>query len=189
MIVRGHRAFTRDPGSAQLLGHPQHAHRHAEFRDRVGHVRCEPFRLHVERRRKRQDVRVRTPRFKIGRAGLGDQKRAARVDRLHQVVTLHLGRSRGGERDRRRVVDADVDPAEARVRSPRRRRCTCSSEADVAHERKGLAARGFDLGGRRVDRSGQSWDGAPRSWPRWPRWRRRARRAAQSPGRCRETRP
>ena len=83
-------------------------------------------------------------------AGLADQEGPARVDVLHQVVTLHLQRLGAGEVDRRRVVDAHVDPAE-----PLDRLGHGGDDlllvADVADDRQRPAARRLDLLGRRVD--------------------------------------
>ena len=85
----------------------------------------------------------------VREAGLRDDERAAHVDVLHQVVSASLG-SVGDRRevDRARVVDADVDAAEAldglgdgrgrpaprrgcrrRSAAPRRRRASISSAA------------------------------------------------------------
>src|SRR4029450_4047241 len=46
----------------------------------------------------------------------GDHEGAARIDLVHQIEALHIGLGKLGERNRARVVDDDVERAEARRR-------------------------------------------------------------------------
>ena len=69
MTVRGHSALTRDAVGAELLGHAEHAHAHAVLRHRVGDVVAEPFRVEVERRRQREDVRIASAAADVLRCG------------------------------------------------------------------------------------------------------------------------
>jgi hypothetical protein len=79
---------------------------------------------------------------------------AAGVDLVHEVVALHLGVQRVGERDRARVVDADVDAAEGRD-ALLDRGADLLLVADVADDRQRLAAGGGDLLGGAEDRPRQ----------------------------------
>ena len=89
---------------------------------------------------------------RCGMQALADDEGPARVDVLHQVVALHLERLGAGEGDRRRVVHAHVDSAEALDRL-RHRRGHLLLVADVADDRQRLAAGRLDLLGGRVDRA------------------------------------
>ena len=61
MVVRGHRALTAMPFGPQLAGKPENAQAHAVLRQRIGHMRREPFLVHVEGRRQHEDVRIGGP--------------------------------------------------------------------------------------------------------------------------------
>ena len=92
ITVRGHSAFTRDAVVPELLRHAEHAHAHAVLRHRVRDVRREPLRLHAQRRRQIEDVRIasRLRRLlEIRQARLRADERAAHVDAEHQVEALH----------------------------------------------------------------------------------------------------
>ena len=187
--VRGHSALTAMPSRAELLGHAEHAHAHAELRHRVGDVRREPPRLHVERRREVEDVRV-APRA-ASRCG----RHACEQQNVPRVLTPSIRSKRfigvcerAGQADRARVVDEDVDAAERLDGAASTAAATCSSSRMSQRERQRLAAGLLDLR-RPPCRSCRAASGAARrSSPRSRRSRRRARRAARSRGRCRATR-
>ena len=88
---------------------------HAEFCDGVGCVRREPFLLHVERRRQREDMRIRGTREMRDRV-FRHHEGPARIDLMHQVEALHLGRLARRQADRARIVDDDVEASEGRDR-------------------------------------------------------------------------
>ena len=179
-----------DAVGAELLGHPQHAHAHPVLRHRVGDVVPEPFRVEVERRGEREDVRIAPRgrrRLEMRQAGLRAEERAAHVDAEHQVEALHRRRGGAGEADRARVVDEDVDAAEA-LRGRLDRGLHRVFVADVAGDRQRVAAR-LPRSRRRRSGSFPAASGAVRpSWRRWRRWRRPAPRARRSRGRCRASR-
>ena len=109
----------------------------------------EPFRLHVERRRQHQDVRI-CRLLQMRDAVFRHHEGAAGVDAHHQVEPLHVGRLRIGQADGAGVVDADIDAAEFgdglvdRVDH-------LGLVADIAEDRQRLAAGGADLVGGGVD--------------------------------------
>ena len=129
------------------------AHRHAVFRHGVGGGVPEPFRVQVERRAERQNMRVGGLPEK-GQRRLGRGKGAAGVDAHDQVVAPHRRRRRIGQAERAGVVDQDVDAAERL-----RRRFHGIAEAGVvAHvDRQGKrpAAGLFHILRRAVDRTRQ----------------------------------
>ncbi len=147
-----------DAGVTELLGHAQYAHAHAVLGDRIGDVRPEPARRHVERRRHRQHLRIaaaRGARDDVRQARLRAGVGAAQVDGQHQVDALHRRRPRAGQADRAGVVDQDVDAAEARDALGDRGSNHCLV-ANVARHRQRVAAGGLDRSGRGMDRSGQA---------------------------------
>ena len=77
-------------------------------------------------------------------ARLRGEERAARVDLVHQVISLHLRGERPGQLDRRRVVHADVDSAEC-LNGGLDRLNDARFVPHVDDERERLAARCFDL--------------------------------------------
>jgi len=93
-------------------------------------------------------------RAQVGEAGLRHDERAAAVDVQHEVVALDRQVGDRHERDRARVVHAQVDAAEA-VHRLRHRRRHLVLEADVADDGQGLAAGRLDLRRRGVDRAGE----------------------------------
>ena len=149
IVVRGHSALTATPAVFSSADRPEHAHAHAELRHGVGGGVFEPFRLHVERRRQHQNMRV------FGLLQMRDtifrhHEGAARVDTHHQVEPLHVGCLRIGQADGAGVVDADIDAAEF-ADGFIDRRDHLSFVADVAENRQRLAAGGADLVGGGVD--------------------------------------
>ena len=153
MIVRGQSALTAMPLAAQLAGKPEHEQAHAELGDRVGGVRREPALLHIERRRKHQNVRIGGP-LEMRDRQLRDDEGAARVDRVHEIEPLDVGMLHVGEVDGAGIVDENVDAAERCDRSLNRAR-NLLLVADVDGERQRAAARGLDLGRRGMDRPRQ----------------------------------
>jgi hypothetical protein len=87
----------------------------------------------------------------VGQARLGDQERAPRVDPVDEVVALHRRLANRPQRQRARVVDADVDTAE-RGDGRGDGALDLLLEADVAGKRQRAASRRFDLGSRGLDR-------------------------------------
>ena len=71
----------------------------------------EPFRLHVERRRQHQDMRVRGL-LQMRHAIFRHHEGAAGIDTHHQVEPLHVGCLRIGQADSAGIVDGDIDAAE-----------------------------------------------------------------------------
>ena len=122
MTVLGQRALTATPASPELLRHAEHAHAHPVLRHRVGDVVREPLRVHVERRREVEDVRVCRLQ-EVREAAPASGEGAAGVHAVHQVEALHRRLQRARQADRARVVHQDVDAAERldRLRRPPRR--------------------------------------------------------------------
>ena len=71
----------------ELAAHTQRAHAHAVFRHGVGRVVLEPFCRHIQGRGKVEDVRV-VALFEERQAQLGQQKRTACIDLIHQIINL-----------------------------------------------------------------------------------------------------
>ena len=109
----------------------------------------EPFRLHVERRRQHQDVRI-LRLLQMRDAVFRHHEGAAGVDAHHQVEPLHVGRLRIGQADGAGIVDADIDAAEFGDGFVNRRD-HLGLVADIAEDRQGLAAGGAHLVGGGVD--------------------------------------
>ena len=188
MVVRGHSEFTATPWGAELGRHAERAHAHAVLRHRVGDMILEPLRLHVERRRQVEDVRIRAP-------SPGAGCRPASTRNVPRTLTPNMRSKRragvcerAGERDRAGVVDEHVDAAErlhgaAAPRPRRRRRRARRAAAPARGRRRPPPPR------RRCGSFRRASDAAPRSC-RSPRcWRRRARSAARSRARCRGDAP
>ena len=149
MVVRGHSALTATPDGFQFGRQAEHAHAHAELRHGVGGGVLEPFRLHVERRRQHQNMRV-FGLLQMRDAVFRHHEGAAGVDTHHQVEPLHVGCLRIGQADGAGVVDADIDAAEFGDGFIDRRD-HLGFLADVAEDRQRLAAGGADLVGGGVD--------------------------------------
>ncbi len=114
ITVRGQRVDA-DAGVAELLGHAKHAHAHAVLGDRIGDVRPEPARRHVERRRHRQHLRIAAARGRSRRGAAGTPARKRTPRRLTASIRstrFYRRRQRAGQADRAGVVDQDVDAAE-----------------------------------------------------------------------------
>src|SRR3546814_3102352 len=77
---------------------------------------------------------------------------AARIDAVHEIVFLHVGNERAGQRDGAGIVDEDVDAAKGRDGLVDRG-CQLIFVAQIAEDRQCLAAGLFDLFSRAVDRS------------------------------------
>ena len=137
----------------QFPGQPQHHHAHAEFRHCIGGRGGKPFFLHVEGRRQHQDMRVLRLQ-QIGHGQFRDHERAARVDGMHQVVALHVGGLRIGQRYRAGIVDDNVDAAEF-LRRGLQRLPDLGLFADIDEQRQGLAAQSLDVLRGGIDRAGQ----------------------------------
>ena len=147
----------RDSPVAELLGHAQRDEAHADLRQRVGDVPAVPLRVERRRRRQRQHVRVAAGvrgRDQVRDAGARRDERPPRVDPHHQVEALRGRLQRAGEADRARVVDEDVDAAEARD-GRRDRRLDGRLVAQVAGDRQRLPAGGLDGARRVVDGAGE----------------------------------
>jgi hypothetical protein len=127
----------------QLAGQAERDDAHVELGHGVGDVRREPLRVHVERRRQHENVRVGAL-LEVRNAGLGDQKSAARIDAVHQIVALHVRGDGVRERDGAGIVDADIEAAEGLHRLLDRR-LHLLLEADIAGDGQRLAAGRFDL--------------------------------------------
>ena len=115
----------------------------------------EPLLLHVERRRQHQNVRI-LGLEQIGRREFGHHERASRIDLVHEIEALHLGRLAVCQRDRARIVDDDVDAAKM-VRGFIQSVAHGRLIAHVDNDRQSIAASGLDLFGGGVDRAGQFW--------------------------------
>ncbi len=179
-----------DARRAEFLGHPENAHAHPVLGHRVGDMVAEPFRVEVQRRRQRQDVRIAPGacrRVEVRQARLRTEERAADIDVEHQVETLHRRRERAGEADRARVVDEDVDAAEGAppLRRPRRApqpRRECRRES-VAPCRPLLRSPR-----PRCESCRAVLDSDPSFSRQLRRWRRRGPRARRLQVRCRAIR-
>ena len=143
----------RDAVSLQLFRQPQRAHAHAVLGERVSQMRAEPARLHGKRRRKRQDVRV-GGLLQMRQSVLGTEKRAARIDLMHQVKPLHLQRLGAAQVDGAGIVDQDVDAAKM-ADGFVNRRLHLGFVADVAGDSQSLAAGGDEIGRGTMDGAGQ----------------------------------
>src|SRR5258708_9277180 len=97
--------------SAKFTGDAEHHETHAELRDRISNVRCEPAFLHVERWRNRKDMRV-LGHQEMRQAFLRDLEGAARVDAIDQIVALHGRVENRSQPYGASVIEADVDAAE-----------------------------------------------------------------------------
>ena len=82
----------------------------------------------------------------------GDHEGAARINLMHQIEALHVGLGDRGQRNRARVVDDDVERAEAR-HGLGDRALDRGLVADVDHQRQGQPAGLFDCRRRRMDRA------------------------------------
>ena len=121
---------------------------------------AKPFLLQIERRRQHENVRV-VRLFQERDREFRHHERAARIDLMHEIETLHVGRLRVGQRDRAGIVDHDIDAAELKRRLIQR----TAHRRLVAHiddERQRLPASLLDLGGGGEDRAGKFWMGLGR---------------------------
>src|SRR5699024_4913659 len=113
-------------------------------------TRPEPLRVRTDRWGQREYVRV-TGLPQLRNSATGHQERAAGVDVLHQVVTLHVDRLGRREVNGTGIVDHTVDAAEL-----------CGRAVDgigdgvvvtnVAHDRQRVTAGTLDGLGRGMDR-------------------------------------
>src|SRR5688572_14828426 len=84
----------------------------------------------------------------------GTQKRAARVDLMHQIVALHVRTERRRQADGARIIDADVDTTERR-NGFIYRALNLIFEADVTDASDSFAAERLDLLSRFVNSARQ----------------------------------
>ncbi len=143
----------------ELLRHAQDAHAHAVLGHGVGHVRAEPARLHVEGRRKHENMWIGAL-LKMREAGLNTHKGAARVDLVHEIEALQGGFPGPAQIDGTGVVDQNVDAAEMGCGLVRGS-LNGIGVPDIDRQRQGLPTGPFNLFGGGVDGARQSWMGLP----------------------------
>ncbi len=122
----------RDAIPREVLRESERHEAHAIFRHRIREIGREPFRVHVERRRQGENMRV-LRLAQIRQSDLGAEIGSARIDLMHQIEALHVELVDPAQIDGAGVVDENVDAAEnidRLFRSPPRpdRRNVCRRE-------------------------------------------------------------
>ena len=110
-----------------------------------------PLRMHVERRREHQNMRVFRP-LQMRQAGFRREKRSARIDAEHQVETFQFSFLDRRQRNRAGIVDANIDAAEA-FDGLRHGAFDVIFVANIAAQREGHSTGRFDFLRGRMDRA------------------------------------
>src|SRR6185369_656981 len=141
------------PVAFEFVGKPEDAKAHAVLRDRIGDVAREPLRMHVERRRYHQNMRV-IGTLQMRQARLRYEKSAPRIDGVHQIEAFYFRLLERCEGNGAGVVDAYIDAAEFRDRLLDGV-LNLVLVTDIAGNRQRSSAGPFNLLSGRVDRTFQ----------------------------------